>query len=107
MIYLTTLALSKEFVEGAVLRLVTRFIPLSLSDLDAWIAEPEEWLSMEDNDNDQWEYHLRVSGFAKARYDFWNFLVQPCGERVLLTLALRYTQYVVPILHTKLNEISG
>jgi hypothetical protein len=25
------------------------------------MADPEEWLSMEDKDNEYWEYHLRVS----------------------------------------------
>jgi hypothetical protein len=55
------LALSREFVEGAVHRLITRFIPLNPSDLDGWITDPEEWLSIEENEGDHWEYQLRVS----------------------------------------------
>lgn len=52
--------LSKEFVEEAVKLLVTRFIPLNPKDLDAWLTDPEEWANVEDNENDHWEYELRV-----------------------------------------------
>ena len=52
--------MSKQFVEEAVKLLVTRFIPLNPKDLDAWIADPEDWVNVEDKENDQWEYELRV-----------------------------------------------
>ena len=52
--------MSKQFVEEAVKLLVTRFIPLNTKDLDAWIADPEDWVNVEDKENDQWEYELRV-----------------------------------------------
>lgn len=55
------LALPKEFVEEAVKLLVIRFIPLNPKDLDAWLADPEEWVNVEDKENEQWEYELRVS----------------------------------------------
>lgn len=58
-------ALSKEFVEDAVKILVTRFIPLNPSDLDNWMADPEEWVNTEEKENDQWEYELRVKSKFK------------------------------------------
>jgi hypothetical protein len=53
-------ALSQEFVEDAVRLLVTRFIPLKPADLEGWMSDPEEWVDLEDKENDQWEYELRV-----------------------------------------------
>lgn len=55
-----SLAFSKEFVEEAVSLLVTRFIPLDPKDLEAWVADPEEWANSEDKESEQWEYELRV-----------------------------------------------
>lgn len=52
--------LSQGFVEDAVKLLVTRFIPLEPSDLENWMADPEEWVSVEERDNDLWEFELRV-----------------------------------------------
>lgn len=57
------LALSQEFVENAVRILVTRFMPLNTSDLESWMADPEEWVNLEDKENDQWEYEIRVRNF--------------------------------------------
>jgi len=54
------LALSEDFVQNAVQMLVTHFIPLNASDLEGWVADPEEWINLEDQENDQWEYQLRV-----------------------------------------------
>ena len=45
----------------AVKILVTRFIPLNPSDLEEWMADPEEWVNTEEKENDQWEYELRVN----------------------------------------------
>lgn len=53
-------ALSNDFVEDAVRVIVTRFLPLSPKDLDAWMADPEEWVDTEEHGNEQWEYELRV-----------------------------------------------
>lgn len=52
--------LSREFVEGAVGMLITRFMPLNPTDLEGWMADPEEWANVEDTENDQWEFELRV-----------------------------------------------
>ncbi|KAI0722911.1 ARM repeat-containing protein [Earliella scabrosa] len=80
--------LTKEFVEDAVKILVTRFIPLNPTDLEEWMADPEEWVNAEEKENDQWEYELR-----------------PCGERVLMTLAAQYPQYVRPLIETTFNNL--
>ena len=57
------IVLTKEFVEDAVKILVTRFIPLNPSDLEEWMADPEEWVNAEEKENDQWEYELRVCSY--------------------------------------------
>jgi hypothetical protein len=54
------LALSQDFVQNAVQLLVAHFIPLTASDLEGWITDPEEWINVEDQENDQWEFQLRV-----------------------------------------------
>jgi hypothetical protein len=56
-------ALSREFVENAVKALITRFMPLNPSDLENWASDPEEWVNLEDQENDQWEYEIRVRQF--------------------------------------------
>jgi hypothetical protein len=48
-------------VQEAVKILVTQFIPLKMTDLQEWEQNPEQWVNEEDNENDQWEYELRVS----------------------------------------------
>ena len=63
------LVLSQSFVEDAVKLLVTRFIPLEEADLQEWQADPEEWVNLEEKDNEQWEYELRV---CMIRYTFFG-----------------------------------
>lgn len=53
-------ALSQEFVQNCVTLLVTRFMPLNTADLENWMADPEEWVHLEEKENDQWEYEMRV-----------------------------------------------
>ena len=53
-------ALNKEFVENAVQLLVTRFIPLNPSDLEEWVSDPEGWVNLEEQDNEQWVFEIRV-----------------------------------------------
>ncbi|THH11497.1 hypothetical protein EW145_g638 [Phellinidium pouzarii] len=89
-IFKESLAFSKEFVEEAVRLLVTRFIPLNPKDLDAWFADPEEWINVEDKEDEQWEYELR-----------------PCSERVLMTLANQYGSFVTPLLEATFNQVIG
>ncbi|KAH9938596.1 ARM repeat-containing protein [Fomitopsis serialis] len=83
-------ALSKEFVENAVQLLVTRFIPLNPSDLEEWVSDPEGWVNLEEQDNEQWVFEIR-----------------PCAERVLMTLANNYQQYVTPLLDTTFKQAVG
>lgn len=54
------IVLSRDFVEGAVRLLVTRFIPLTPIDLGRWEMDVEEWMNQEENEDDHWEYELRV-----------------------------------------------
>ncbi|KJA30164.1 hypothetical protein HYPSUDRAFT_125792 [Hypholoma sublateritium FD-334 SS-4] len=82
--------LSQEFVENAVRILVTRFIPLNTSDLDNWMADPEEWVNVEDKENDQWEYEIRA-----------------CSERVLMQLCNQFPDYVVPLLVTTFEQVAA
>ena len=35
-------------------------MPLNPKDLETWIADPEEWVNLEDKENDLWEFELRV-----------------------------------------------
>lgn len=61
--------LDKAFVEEAVKILVTRFIPLNPSDLEEWMSDPEEWANVEERDNEQWEYEIRVRSVSYATVD--------------------------------------
>ncbi|KZT71615.1 ARM repeat-containing protein [Daedalea quercina L-15889] len=83
-------ALNKEFVENAVQLLVTRFIPLNPTDLEEWVTDPEGWVNLEEQDNEQWVFEIR-----------------PCAERVLMTLANNYQQYVTPLLDTTFKQAAG
>jgi hypothetical protein len=56
-------------VEGAVRLLVTRFIPLTPKDLERWEMDVEEWMNQEENEDEQWEYELRVSLYSL----YWLF----------------------------------
>ncbi|KAF9451646.1 ARM repeat-containing protein [Macrolepiota fuliginosa MF-IS2] len=79
--------LSREFVQNAAKLLITRFMPLNPTDLENWLADPEEWLNLEDKENDQWEFEIR-----------------PCSERVLLQLTNHYSDYVVPLLSESFKD---
>ncbi|KAF8165214.1 armadillo-type protein [Crassisporium funariophilum] len=81
--------LSQEFVENAVRLLITRFMPLNPSDLENWMADPEEWVNLEDKENDQWEYEIRA-----------------CAERLLMQLCNQYSEFVVPLLSATFKEIA-
>ncbi|KAJ3548466.1 hypothetical protein NMY22_g1252 [Coprinellus aureogranulatus] len=82
-------SLSKEFVENAVKLLVTRFMPLNPSDLEHWMADPEEWLNEEERESDQWEFEIRA-----------------CSERVLLQLSNQFSHYVVPLLKGTFDQVA-
>ena len=56
-----TLALSEDFVQNAIKVLIGRFMCLNAADLANWMADPEEWVNVEEKENDQWEYEIRVS----------------------------------------------
>ena len=70
-------AMSQDFVETAVQLLVTRFIPLNSSDLEAWMADPEEWVNLEEKDSELWEFELRVRSICEAQcYLIFSFSLQ-------------------------------
>ncbi|KDQ29318.1 hypothetical protein PLEOSDRAFT_1038626 [Pleurotus ostreatus PC15] len=83
-------SLSQDFIENAVRILVTRFIPLHPSDLERWVEDPEEWVSEESKDNDQWEYEIRA-----------------CSERLLMTLSSQYPAVVIPLLKTTFDQMAA
>lgn len=99
-------ALSQEFVENAVRILVTRFIPLNTSDLDNWMADPEEWVNVEDKENDQWEYEIRV-WILVYNDETQTDSHKACSERVLMQLCNQFPDYVVPLLATTFEKIAG
>lgn len=84
------LALSEEFVKNAVQLLITRFMPLNPTDLEQWMADPEEWVNNEDKENDLWEYEMR-----------------PCSERVLMQLCSQYDQVVIPLLEDIFKQVAA
>ncbi|KAG5648935.1 hypothetical protein DXG03_000284 [Asterophora parasitica] len=83
-------SLSKEFIETAVGLLVTRFMPLNPTDLENWTNDPEEWVNVEDRENDLWEFEIR-----------------PCSERVLMQLSNQYPQFVTPLLESTFKQITS
>ncbi len=105
---LDRVALSQDFIENAVRILVTRFIPLHPSDLERWVEDPEEWVSEESKDSDQWEYEIRVSiGLSSKRTPPLNNVPQACSERLLMTLSSQYPAIVIPLLKTTFDQMAG
>jgi hypothetical protein len=100
-------ALTQEFVDGAVKLLVTRFIPLTPTDLEKWVVDPEEWINREENENDHWEYELRVHFFYRDSMFTLTFIIQPCAERVLLTLSSQYKEHVAALLKSTFDSVVG
>ncbi|KAF9008940.1 armadillo-type protein [Cyathus striatus] len=82
-------SLSEEFVQNAVHLLITRFMPLNPKDLDNWISDPEEWVNLEDKENDQWEFEIR-----------------PCSERVLMQLSNQFSDFVAPLLVSTFQQLA-
>ncbi|KDQ20506.1 hypothetical protein BOTBODRAFT_309717 [Botryobasidium botryosum FD-172 SS1] len=81
---------SVGFVEQCVQLLVSRFIPLNGGDLEKWMEDPEEWVNDEEKETDAWEFELR-----------------PCAERVLMTMAVRYPEYVTPLLKQTFDQVTA
>ena len=103
----TCAVLSREFVEGAVRLLVTRFIPLTPKDLEKWEMDVEEWMNQEENEDEQWEYELRVCTPFICCSQLITSFAQPCAERVLLTLSAQYKDFVTPILRASFDSVAG
>ena len=54
--------------------IVSRFLPLNLKDLESWMADPEEWVNIDEKENDQWEFEIRVS--HQTRLNEFSVLTQ-------------------------------
>lgn len=94
-------------MEGAVRLLVTRFIPLTPKDLEKWEMDVEEWMNQEENEDEQWEYELRVCVLSPCLKFASDCSMQPCAERVLLSLSLQYGRTVSPILRASFDSVAG
>ncbi|KZW04127.1 ARM repeat-containing protein [Exidia glandulosa HHB12029] len=81
--------LSPDFVQTAVQLLLTRFLPLTPSDLEKWSLDSEEWTNEEAAESGAWEYDLR-----------------PCAERVLIVLSARYADFVLPFIQARFAEVT-
>ena len=55
----SALPVSPDFVQQFAEVLITRMLPLRVEDLQKWEQDPEEWMNEEEQD--RWEYDLRVS----------------------------------------------
>lgn len=53
--------LDPTVIREAVTFLVTKFMPLKEKDLQEWMADPEEFVNVEDQDDIQWQFQIRVS----------------------------------------------
>ena len=102
----TSPALSQDFVETAVTFLVTRFMPLNPKDLEGWMANPEEWVNAEDKDDEQWQFEIRVS-LKLSPFMCYSVSRQPCAERVLMTFANQYREFVSPLLVKAFGNVNG
>lgn len=65
--------LSAEFIQTAIQLLLTRFLPLTPTDLEKWSLDSEEWTNEEVAESGAWEYDLRVRFPATA--NGWNLLI--------------------------------
>ncbi|KAJ7507960.1 armadillo-type protein [Mycena galericulata] len=74
-------SLSRDFIENAVETLIQQFMPLKETELNDWLADPEQWVNDEDTENEQWIFEIR-----------------PCSERVLMQLCNQFPNVVAPLL---------
>jgi hypothetical protein len=79
---------------------------LNPSDLENWMADPEEWVNLEDKENDQWEYEIRVCPVVFFELYEANPQFQACSERLLVQICNQYSEFVVPLLLTMFNEMA-
>jgi len=62
--------LPPEFVTSAVQLFMSRLMLMDESDLNKWSEDPEEWINMEENDNDAWEFGIRVRRSSQVGLPF-------------------------------------
>jgi len=56
-----------EFVTSAVQLFMSRLMLMDEGDLNKWSEDPEEWINMEESDNDAWEFGIRVRRSLSSR----------------------------------------
>jgi len=59
-------------VQTAVTFLVTKFMPLKEQDLQSWMSDPEDFVNVEDQDDIQWEFSIRVRTRTFAAFHLAN-----------------------------------
>ncbi|KIY49344.1 ARM repeat-containing protein [Fistulina hepatica ATCC 64428] len=77
--------LSDTFVANAVRVLISRFMPLSPSDLESWTESPEDWVNEEATEQ-------------------WMFQIRPCSERVMTRLGNQYPHIVAPLIKESFQQ---
>ncbi|GAA5891120.1 hypothetical protein JCM6882_006430 [Rhodosporidiobolus microsporus] len=75
------------FVQQFAELLITRLLPLRQEDLDAWEADPEDWMNEEEME--RWEFELR-----------------PCAEHVLKALLSAFREELGPNMAALLQQVS-
>jgi hypothetical protein len=66
--------LQPEFVTSAVQLFMSQLMLMDESDLNKWSEDPEEWINTEENDNDAWEFGIRVRRSLSVEPPFDWFL---------------------------------
>ncbi|KAI0030712.1 ARM repeat-containing protein [Vararia minispora EC-137] len=84
------IVIDRDFVQTAITFLVTQFMPLKANDLQNWMADPEAFVNIEDQEDVQWEFSIR-----------------PCAERVLMTFSSQYPEITNPLLVTAFNNVNS
>jgi hypothetical protein len=63
-------------------------MPLNPTDLEQWMADPEEWVNNEDKENDLWEYEIRVRRLQRGRVHFCEYSVSLAVKEFLCSCAV-------------------
>lgn len=102
---------SPDFVRRFAEILITRMLPLRSEDLQKWEQDPEEWMNEEEQD--RWEFDLRVRASACFRYLDFGILtrtgshLQPSAEYVLKALLSAHREQLGPDMATLLQQVSS
>lgn len=107
----SALPVSPDFVQQFAEVLITRLLPLRQEDLQKWEQDPEEWMNEEEQD--RWEYDLRVSRAFFPRIpetmkiSLTRICTQPCAEYVLKALLSAHREQLGPNMAALLQQVSS